>query len=60
MTIVRAAPDRNFKFTALEHDPEKLQTFRIRSCDRTNIWSEIAIQSERISLWQKHSAKVKF
>src|SRR3954464_10001005 len=31
-------------------DPEKLQTFRIRSCDRTNTWSEIAIQSERILL----------
>jgi mono/diheme cytochrome c family protein len=35
---------------ALKHNPEKLQTFRIRSCDRTNTWSEIAIQSERISL----------
>jgi hypothetical protein len=26
-----------------EHDPEKLQTFWIRSCDQTNAWSEIAI-----------------
>jgi hypothetical protein len=34
----------------LKHDPEKLQTFRTRSCDRTNTWSEIAIQSEAISL----------
>src|SRR5712692_1865463 len=33
-----------------EHDPEKLQTFRIRSCDRTNTESEIAIQCEAISL----------
>ena len=37
----------------LKHDPEKLQTFRIRSCDRTNTWSEIAIQSERISLLRR-------
>src|ERR1700704_5898935 len=35
--------------TTLKHDPEKLQTFRIRSCVRTNAWSEIAIQSEAIS-----------
>jgi hypothetical protein len=34
----------------LEHDPEKLQTFRTRSCDRTNAWCEITIQSEAISL----------
>ena len=33
-----------------KHDPEKLQTFRIRSCDRTNTRSEIAIQSEQLSL----------
>ena len=35
----------------LKHDPEKLQTFRIRSCDRTNTWSAIAFQSEQISLY---------
>ena len=33
----------------LEHDREKSQTFRIRSCDQTNAWSEIAIQCEAIS-----------
>ena len=32
---------------AVKHDPEKLQTFRTRSCDRTNTWSELAIQSRR-------------
>src|SRR3954452_25149557 len=39
-------------FTApLKHDPEKLQTFRIRSCDQTKILgAKIAIQSERMSL----------
>jgi hypothetical protein len=30
---------------ALEHDPEKLQTFRIRSCNQTNTCSEIAIST---------------
>jgi hypothetical protein len=34
----------------LEHDPEKLQTFRTRSCDRTTAGSEITNQSEAISL----------
>src|ERR1700730_9311534 len=29
--------------TTLKHDPEKLQTFRIGSCARTDAWSEVAI-----------------
>src|SRR5713101_94874 len=46
--IVTPTPHRAER--RLEHDPEKLQTFRIRSCDRTNTWSEIAAQCEAISL----------
>src|ERR1700730_14414243 len=38
------------RYRRLKPDPEKLQTFRTRSCVRTNAWSEIAIQSEAISL----------
>ena len=46
------------RYSALKHDPEKLQTFRIRSCDRTNTRSEIAIQSEQISLLADRQAPV--
>jgi hypothetical protein len=34
----------------LEHDPENLQAFPTRSCDRTAAESEIIIQSAAISL----------
>src|SRR5205814_2345525 len=30
----------------LQHDPEKVQTFRTRSCVKTKNWSKVAIQSE--------------
>src|SRR5580704_11171615 len=35
---------------ALEHDPEKLQTFRTRSCVETRNLSEMAIELNPISL----------
>jgi hypothetical protein len=43
-------PIRIIGLFAPEHDPEKLQTFRIRSCDQTNAESENAIRLEAILL----------
>ena len=41
---------RALRLPALEHDPEKLQTFRIRLCVKTTTKSEIAIRPKPISL----------
>src|SRR3981189_1007942 len=36
--------------SALEHDPEKLQTFRTRSCDQADAWGAIAEHIERFAV----------
>jgi hypothetical protein len=41
-----------------EHDPEKLQSFRIRSCVKTKRWTTLAIQSEIILLQWSASFKM--
>src|SRR4029077_3398547 len=46
------------RFSAsLGHDPEKLQTFRTRSCDETSDWSEMPIRLNPISLQASRCAR---
>src|SRR5258708_1727859 len=38
----------------LEHDPEKLQIFRTRSCSKSKTLERYPIQPEWTALWSKH------
>src|SRR3954464_3332102 len=59
-TQTRGYNDRNFKSTALGRDPEKLQTFRARSCDQagTGAKSRRALKPIRPSLNGRRCDKV--